>query len=323
MEATAESTTNVLPCQCNYPESKNEESNKTISLPQKVILSVKQFISFIGYPRSGHSIVGSLLDAHPNVAVANEFHAFQWLTQHSTLPQEKIRDTLFNLLYQNTYNNVFRNGTRSNNGKGYNLTVENGWQERYRQHIDVIGEKNGGAMTQLYHNDITRFNAAYKMLTQFLPVKFIHCVRNPFDIISTIVLYKIRRIKHQKDFISSLRQANTQKQYKNDEELNKAIDFFFISADSVVNISQYLDSDVLEIHNHELVSHPADTMVNLCQYLNIHCPRDYVQSCAHKVFPEISRTRYFIDWPEETKAMVQRRIKQYSFFDRYSYDSSI
>ncbi len=25
---------------------------------------------FIGYPRSGHSLVGSLLDAHPNIIVA-------------------------------------------------------------------------------------------------------------------------------------------------------------------------------------------------------------------------------------------------------------
>lgn len=29
---------------------------------------VRTFIMFVGHPRSGHSLVGSLLDAHPNVA---------------------------------------------------------------------------------------------------------------------------------------------------------------------------------------------------------------------------------------------------------------
>ena len=33
------------------------------------------FVLFFGYARSGHSMVGSLLDAHPNAAVANEFDA--------------------------------------------------------------------------------------------------------------------------------------------------------------------------------------------------------------------------------------------------------
>merc|ERR1719281_1786742 len=33
------------------------------------------FLLFFGYPRSGHSMVASLLDAHPEAAVANEFDA--------------------------------------------------------------------------------------------------------------------------------------------------------------------------------------------------------------------------------------------------------
>ena len=43
------------------------------NLTKDVIDGIKMFVMFIGYPRSGHSIVGSLMDAHPHMVIANEF----------------------------------------------------------------------------------------------------------------------------------------------------------------------------------------------------------------------------------------------------------
>ncbi|MDP9138749.1 MAG: hypothetical protein M3N38_11330, partial [Pseudomonadota bacterium] len=37
------------------------------------------YCTFIGYPRSGHSIMGSLLDAHPNIIIAHELDALRFL----------------------------------------------------------------------------------------------------------------------------------------------------------------------------------------------------------------------------------------------------
>eukprot|EP00729_Bicosta_minor_P027789 gene27789-20199_t len=39
-----------------------------------------RFVMFFGQPRTGHSIVGSILDAHPQMAVANEFNALKQVT---------------------------------------------------------------------------------------------------------------------------------------------------------------------------------------------------------------------------------------------------
>ena len=43
-------------------------------LPASVIDAVQHFVFFIGYARSSHSIIGSLLDAHPNVVIAKQTH---------------------------------------------------------------------------------------------------------------------------------------------------------------------------------------------------------------------------------------------------------
>ena len=40
---------------------------------------VKTLCLFIGYQRSGHSLVGSLLDAHPRMAIAHELDALFYL----------------------------------------------------------------------------------------------------------------------------------------------------------------------------------------------------------------------------------------------------
>jgi len=40
---------------------------------------VRTYVMFVGYPRSGHSLIGSLLDAHPNVVIAHEMDALQFV----------------------------------------------------------------------------------------------------------------------------------------------------------------------------------------------------------------------------------------------------
>jgi hypothetical protein len=40
---------------------------------------VENFCMFIGYPRSGHTLVGSLLDAHPNIILADELNALKFI----------------------------------------------------------------------------------------------------------------------------------------------------------------------------------------------------------------------------------------------------
>lgn len=59
---------------------KNNEETPDLSLAQRRRLAqayegVRAYVMFIGMGRTGHSLVGSLLDAHPHIAVANEADA--------------------------------------------------------------------------------------------------------------------------------------------------------------------------------------------------------------------------------------------------------
>jgi hypothetical protein len=50
-----------------WPRRTYRRGRRAVGLGQ-----VRSFCLFIGYPRSGHSLVGSLLDAHPDIAIAHE-----------------------------------------------------------------------------------------------------------------------------------------------------------------------------------------------------------------------------------------------------------
>ena len=39
--------------------------------------TIQLYCMFVGYPRSGHSLVGTLLDAHPDIVIAHELDALR------------------------------------------------------------------------------------------------------------------------------------------------------------------------------------------------------------------------------------------------------
>ena len=306
------------------------------TLPQNVISGVKKFVFFIGYPRSGHSIIGSLLDAHPNVVIAHEYNVFgklpRLIARHSARGQtnfaEAVKFQLFNELYQNSYINVFFEGRRSRNNKGYNLTLDDTWQGRYSDHILVIGDKNGDRSAGLYAESAAEFQRIYDKLlrTIQIPVVVIHCVRNPFDIISTHSLFRREFIEHHGSIQTFAKaKLNTTVKFRNNTLLSEYTNFTFKLADSVLNMtnSVFNKGMVVEVHNHELVSDPERTIHKLCQSLGIVCSQNFVSSCGGKVFPKVSRTRFAVDWPEDMKLMVENRLEKYPFFKRYSFNSSI
>ena len=69
-------------CHCS------SNSTKQFSpLSSSEVEQVKTFIFFLGHARSGHSIVGSILDAHPHIVLAHEAKLF--MTMNADLSRKK------------------------------------------------------------------------------------------------------------------------------------------------------------------------------------------------------------------------------------------
>ena len=96
---------------------------------------LKYFVFFIGYPRSGSTLTGSLLDAHPNVIIANEYDLTRKF--HLASNQHITRRYLFDQLLNNSVNEATCE-QRSPGYKGlFNYHVPNQWQGKFQCFIQV------------------------------------------------------------------------------------------------------------------------------------------------------------------------------------------
>ena len=147
-------------------------------LSQATINRVEKFVFFVGYGRSGHSIIASMMDAHPNIIIAHEFYLFdKWATK---VPSVRKKSSLFNDLYRNSYKSALQGWrTPQKDQKGYTLELGEAWQGRFDQ-LKVIGDKTAGDTAMKCHHSPEKFKEMYQGLqdTVGIPIRVLHVVRN-------------------------------------------------------------------------------------------------------------------------------------------------
>lgn len=277
------------------------------TIPTRVIKNVKRFIFFAGYAHSGHSIIASLLDAHPNIVIAHEYSLFSKWLDSPVLHSNKT--WLFNALYENSQ----YHGLRAENAmkKGYSL-IPDWWQGKYDKSIHVIGDKAGGMTTLEYRRDRSIFNFTYQQLKRTLngvPVSVIHVLRNPYDNIATMLLYnrKQRRL------------VNETHKYRADKELRNEIINYFIQVEAVVDMIKNIRLNVIELHSADMISDSKQTIRKVCSRLHLDCTDKYLHMCAQTTYPAESRSRDLVQWTEENIRIVAQSIQRFDSLKRYTY----
>ena len=280
---------------------------------------VETFFFFIGSPRSGHSIVGSFLDAHPDIIVGHEFNLFSKL--HSDKHKQLMNRTiLYNGLYQNSFR-AAKTGWRSLEQrydiKGYSLNMNssNSWQGKFRK-LRVIGDKSAGMTTRCIRDQPILFTKVFKELmeTVRVPVKILHAVRNPYDMIATRLLYRRG---------SDGRKANYSKQnpLKDSRNVIQSLGQLKTEAKAVRDFTSRWTSATLEIHNADLINNPQGFMENICKFLGVECSESYLKMCRDHTYSDPTQPRHSLVWSESDQTSMESIIKENTFFHRYAFDS--
>lgn len=275
---------------------------------------VKNFVVFVGYSRSGSTIVASMLDAHPNIIVSNEnnFMMKWWEGNFDKLN----RYTLYSLLCQDSRISS-TNGTRSQNRtlrKGYSIGIESLWQGRYAN-LTIIGNKRAEKLTKLFIENPFKMKEKYKHLQASLkvPIIAIHVIRNPFDMVATRMFYA-----HGSAYPHKLLNQNVTK-LSNDTLMKKEMSNLFDLAEMIMQMEQSFKFNILHIHIEDFVKDANTIIKEMCEYLHVPCADWYVHACAKAVFPKISRTRDLVEWKPDAIHTMKEKIRQFPFFDGYTY----
>ena len=134
---------------------------------------IETYCMFIGYPASGHSLIGALLDANTNIIIANELGELKYIL--AKYSQNKI----FYLLLKKSQFYAKHKKVRG----GYLNIVPGQWQGKFEK-LRVIGDKHGEGVTLRLQKRPWLLSHLRK--TVRVKLKFIHVIRNPYDSISTI-----------------------------------------------------------------------------------------------------------------------------------------
>lgn len=243
---------------------------------------VRTLCLFIGYQHSGHSLVGSLLDAHPRMAIAHELDALFYLKRGF-----HPREILYLMLEVSRMH-----GEIGRRWGEYTYRVPGQWQGRHTR-LEVIGDKKGG-MTTLR---IARNPGLLKqVMTRFGKRKrFIHVLRNPYDNIAAMVLHGQSLKSAVAEYFKLLR-------------TNRAI-VKRVGADAVATL-----------HHEDLVADPKAELSRLCEFLGVTAPPDYLEACASIVFAAPRQPRHKIPWHPEILGTLARRIATKPMIERYRFE---
>jgi len=243
---------------------------------------VRAFCLFVGYPRSGHTLVGSLLDAHRHAVIGLELDVLRYVRFGFNRAQ------IFLLLAENAQ----QQAKRGRQWTGYSYHVPNQWQGRAEQ-IRVIGDKRGGETSRRLARDFGLLERLRRAVG--LPLKVVHVVRDPYDNIATMCL--------RGDAPS----------------LDQAIEAYFRMADIAERVRQHLSpSDFITVHHEDIIAHPIEKLQELCHFLGLCVDGDYLRDCAFIVFESPNRSRTKIGWTAAQRLRVARHAGQHDFLARYA-----
>ncbi len=244
--------------------------------------NLESFVMFIGYPRSGHSIIGSLLNAHPNIVIGHRLRVLRYVG--FGFNRQQLCGMV--LLADERFARLGRVGS-----KRYNYSVPGQWQGRYRD-LRVIGDSN------VTNNYLRRRPELLPRLREVmgLPVRLVHVVRNPYDNISTM----------------SIRNRLT---------LQEAADRYFSLCEGAATIqAASAAGDWFDLRHEDLLDDPTILLDRLCTFVGVPAHQGYLDACAGVLYRSPHQSRREVDWSPEMIQQVQDRLQPFAFLHGYSFE---
>ena len=238
---------------------------------------------FIGYPRSGHSVVGSVLDAHPDALVAHRLDAVGYIE----------RGYSPTMLAHMIVCNSRRFALNGRGLTGYSYHIPDSWQGRYRT-LRVIGDQEGRLTA-------VRLAAHPASLDAFeqrfgVPVKLLHVIRNPYDNITT---WAIKRFA----------------------KLETTIAAYFALCHAVATVIEHRQGQgIMHIRHEEFLARPQAIIPAICHFVGLEPQPDFVSSCVASLYQSPRISRHQRSWPPHLIARVAEEAAAFPFLQGYGWD---
>lgn len=248
---------------------------------------VEAICLFVGHMKSGGTMLGALLDAHPHVAMSDELDVLEYMSIGFRI------DEIFHLIERSARREAMKGRVTARRLTPYSFEVPGQWQGRTAG-LRVMGDTKAGITTQRLGADPLALERL-RQLSDGTRVRLIHVVRNPFDPMS------LMRIRGKRSF-------------------EGAVERYFENCRILDDIHRTTDPTDIEIVRYEdLVVDTPGTLDRVCDFLGVTPTADYIAACASIIGnPRHERTR--VQWSDTEIAYVLDRMAEFDFLTGYTFD---
>jgi hypothetical protein len=242
---------------------------------------------FIGHVKSGGSLLGSMLDAHPEALVSDEVDLLRYLEAGFG------REQLCHLVEKGSRREAMKGRVTARRLDPYSLAVPGSSQGRATC-VRVLGDVRAGPTTRRLgeHPDLLDRLERTMAPTQ---VRFVHVVRDPFDPISAMVR------RGQRTF-------------------SNAIADYTAQCERLLHLRGVIPAErLLTVRYESFTRDPVGGLTEVCGFLGLEPHASYLAACAAVVQGDRAGERTSVDWSEESIGSVEALIETVPFLSGYAW----
>ena len=274
--------------------------------------NVERFMLTIGYNRSGSSLLGQLLNAHPEIVVAHELYILQKLRALRFVPTPSARGRAARLILERDR----EAGRASYSQSGYSYAVGGLWQGRYSR-LRVIGNKAPV-------NSVAGLNAAWGRRAldcirrrARMPARVLFTIRNPYDVTASRRLNRLRdRAGADIPPTRGYAPTDSERPSVREQDVRWLLD---LSEGVSRALAMFPQEDVLPTRYEDLIASPKENLRRICAFLGVSGDEDYLDACAAFTLPDAARTRLKVRWTDSQTAQIADAIEKYPWLAGYDF----
>lgn len=269
-------------------------------------------MQFVGFPRSGHSLIGSLLDAHPQATISHELDTMGLVHKGVRFP------VIAALIRANAA--AFSAGGRWWNGFSYQVP---GARRDTAAPLTVIGDKKGDWAARWCGQDATLLD---RLARSGAPSpRWLLVVRHPLDNIATMSLrrggtYDRLRISAASGaaFRHALDAAKAQGKVARAAS-DEMIDDYRALCTSIAEMKRAIDPAAWhELTYETFVRDPEPGLTALLGFLDLPADPDFLSACTEILHESPNRSRDSVIWTDAQLERVEAICRDFDFLQGYA-----
>ncbi|MGA7272861.1 MAG: sulfotransferase, partial [Acidimicrobiia bacterium] len=239
----------------------------------------------LGHTKSGGSLLGAMLDAHPDVVFGDEVDVMDLVEAGFTA------DEVIGVLARSSRREAMKGRVTARRlDGGYSLAIAGSDQGRVgRPH--VVGVSRAGPTTRI----LGESPASIALLDERMAprrVMFVQMVRAPADSVAAMVL------RSGRDPVDAAHDHRSQ-------------------CERLEMLRALLKPRLTTVYYEDLVARTVPTLESVASFLGVQADPDYLRACAALVNADRPGESDRVDWPEAARTVMAETTADFSFLDRY------